>query len=112
MEEVTMAQESRLTERQRFWLEHLRACGSGSLKAYAQTHGLDLRALYDAKARLKRKGALPAGAPARLVRVERAHHRSGDPAYCRVHLANGVAVELSCAPEHWARLFASVATLP
>ena len=107
-----MSQEPHLTERQRFWLEHLRACGSGSLKAYAEAHGLDLRALYDAKARLKRKGALPGVAPARLVRVERPPQRPVDPAYCRVHLANGVAVELSCAPEHWAVLFASVAALP
>jgi len=107
-----MSQAPRLTERQRFWLEHLRACGSGSLKVYAQTHGLDLRALYDAKASLKRKGALSAGAPARLVRVERAPQRPADPAYCRVHLANGVAVELTCAPEHWTALFASVASLP
>ena len=107
-----MSQEPHLTERQRFWLEHLRACGSGSLKAYAQTHGLDLRALYDAKARLKRKGALTVSAPARLVRVERTPQRLVDPAYCRVHLANGAAVELSCAPQDWARLFASVAALP
>ena len=107
-----MSQEPHLTERQRFWLEHLRACGSGSLKEYAQTHGLDLRALYDAKARLKRKGALAVSAPTRVVRVERALHRPVDPAYCRVHLANGAAVELSCAPEHWAALFASVAALP
>ena len=107
-----MSQEPHLTKRQRFWLEHLRACGSGSLKAYAQAHGLDLRALYDAKARLKRKGALASSAPARLVRVERTPHRPVDPAYCRVHLANGTAVELSCAPEHWPTLFASVASLP
>lgn len=107
-----MSQELCLTERQRFWLEHLRACGSGSLKAYAQTHGLDLRALYDAKARLKRKGALAPSAPARLVRVERARHRPAEPGYCRVHLGNGVAVELSCAPEHWTTLFVSVAALP
>lgn len=107
-----MSQELCLTERQRFWLEHLRACGSGSLKTYAQTHGLDLRALYDAKARLKRKGALVSNAPARLVRVERAPPRLVDPGYCRVHLANGAAVELSCAPEHWTTLFASVAALP
>ena len=107
-----MSQEPHLTERQRFWLEHLRACGSGSLKAYAQAHGLDLRGLYDAKARLKRKGALPVDRPARLVRVERERGRLPDPAYCRVHLASGVTVELSCAPEHWERLFASVAALP
>jgi hypothetical protein len=112
MEEVTMSQEPHLTERQRFWFEHLRACGSGSLKEYAQTHGLDLRALYDAKARLKRKGALASNTPARLVRVERTPHRLVDPAYCRVHLANGTAVELSCAPQDWARLFETVASLP
>lgn len=35
-----------LTERQSLWLEHLRACGSGSLTGYAQAHGLDVRALY------------------------------------------------------------------
>ena len=107
-----MSQEPHLTERQRFWFEHLRACGSGSLKEYAQTHGLDLRALYDAKARLKRKGALASNTPARLVRVERTPHRLVDPAYCRVHLANGTAVELSCAPQDWARLFETVASLP
>ena len=38
-----------LTERQRYWLEHLRACGEGSLKAYAEVHDLDVRALYEAK---------------------------------------------------------------
>ena len=52
-----MSNASELTERQAFWLAHLRACGKGSLKAYAEAHGLDVRALYDAKARLKRKGA-------------------------------------------------------
>ncbi len=109
-----MSNDSKLTERQTFWLEHLRACGSGSLKAYAEAHGLDLRAMYDAKARLKRKGALPS-APARLVRVERAEAAragSAGPAYCRVHLRNGVAVELACAPEHWGELFARVSALP
>ena len=35
-----MSTHSSLTECQRFWLEHLRACGSGSLKAYAEQHAL------------------------------------------------------------------------
>ena len=31
-----------LTERQRFWLEHIRACGNGSLKAYAEANNTTL----------------------------------------------------------------------
>ena len=107
-----MVDRKELTERETFWLEHLRACGEGSLKAYAEAQGLDVRALYDAKARLKRKDALPTLGPARLVRVERTGHGGAETAYCRVHLANGVAVEVRCAPEHWASLFASLVTLP
>lgn len=106
-----MVKQSGLSERQAFWLEHLRACGGGSLKKYAAAHGLDLRALYDAKARLKRKGLLRA-TPARLVRVERAESGAGPAALCRVHLRNGTTVEVACAPEHWPALLASVATLP
>lgn len=40
-----MAKQSGRAERQAFWLEHLRACADGSLKAYAGAHGLDVRAL-------------------------------------------------------------------
>ena len=106
-----MRKGSELTARQEFWLGHLRACADGSLKAYAEAHGLDVRALYDAKARLKRKGLI-GQAPARLVRVERAAADSSAPALCRVHLRNGVAVEVACAPAHWSALLASVAALP
>ena len=55
-----MSTHSPLTERHRFWLEHLRACGSGSLKAYAEKHALGVSSLYEAKSRLKRKGMLDA----------------------------------------------------
>jgi hypothetical protein len=106
-----MSSKSRLTERQTFWLGHLRACGSGSLKAYAQANGLDVRALYEAKARLKRKGAL-GGAGHRLVRVEPAQAQASAGGYCRVHLRNGTAVDVACSAEQWTTLFASVAALP
>lgn len=106
-----MSNESGLTERQSFWLGHLRACGDGSLKAYADANGLDARGLYDAKARLKRKGLLPSS-PGRLVRVEHASAGVAGAALCRVHLRNGVSVEVVCAPEHWGELLASVAALP
>ena len=105
-----MSTHSSLTERQRFWLEHLRACGSGSLKAYAEQHALEVGALYEAKSRLKRKGMLDAP-PARFVRVERDTPELS-PALWRIHLHNGTLVEVACAPEHWARLLSSVAGLP
>ena len=102
---------SALTERDAFWLEHLRACGGGSLKAYAQANNVDVKGLYAAKARLRRKGVLGAPPP-RLVRVERARGAPGGPAYCRVLLPNGAAVELACESAQWRELLASVAALP
>ena len=109
-----MSNDSGLTEREAFWLGHIRACGKGSLKAYAQSNGLDAGALYAAKSRLKRKGVL-SPVSGRLVRVEPTRDRgtaAARPAYCRVHLRNGVAVELACSPEHWGELLASAAALP
>ena len=108
-----MSNDCELTERQRFWLGHLRACGNGSLKAYAQANGLGAGTLYAAKSRLKRKGML-SPASGRLVRVEPVEVRRATlagPSYCRVHLRNGVAVEVACAPEHWGELLASAAAL-
>ena len=104
-----MSSPTPLTDRQQFWLEHLRACGSRSLKAYAAEHGLSISALYEAKSRLKRKGSL-AQTPARFVRVQRdAPPRTA--AVCRIHLRNGTLVEVACDPEHWPRLLGSVAAL-
>ena len=50
-----------LTERQRYWLEQIRACeASGkSVAAYAAEHGVEARAMYGAKKILVRKGVLP-----------------------------------------------------
>ena len=45
-------QEISLTEHQRYWLDHLRACevsGKG-IAVYADEHGLDAKAMYTAKA--------------------------------------------------------------
>ncbi|MBF0382737.1 MAG: hypothetical protein HQL69_17075, partial [Magnetococcales bacterium] len=44
--EDAMAEE--LTERQRYWLGHLRACeeSGGSMKGYADDHGLAAQELY------------------------------------------------------------------
>lgn len=106
-----MSTSTSLTQRQQFWLEHIRACGSGSLKAYADAHGLDVGALYEAKSRLKRKGALEALSSPRFVRV-RCDEPQVSPSVCRIHLCNGTLVEVACAPEHWPTLLERVAALP
>jgi hypothetical protein len=105
-----MSSPSTLTERQQFWLEHLRACGSRSLKAYAEEHGLSVSGLYEAKSRLTRKGLL-GPVPKRFVRVQR-EAAPGVAAVCRIHLRNGTLVEVACEPEHWPRLLDSVSALP
>ena len=50
-----------LTEHQRYWLEHVRACESSGkrITEYAADHGLAVRAMYDGKRALVKKGVLP-----------------------------------------------------
>ena len=110
-----MSTESKLTERQQFWLDHLRKSrrSKQSLKAYAERHGLDVRLFYEAKSRLKRKGALAGmsmGSP-RFVRVEPTVEQPM-PAVCRVHLRNGTVVELACMAQDWERVLSLTANLP
>jgi len=52
------AEGTRLTKHQRHWLEQIQACeASGkSVAAYASEHGFPVRAMYDAKKALVKKG--------------------------------------------------------
>lgn len=110
---------TRLTERQRYWLEHIRTCESRAmpLSDYAREHRLSLKALYNAKSRLRRRGAYEATDPVpqsrRFVRVnvsEGAQALKSSSTACRVHFSNGMMVELSVNLSEFAALFHSVAT--
>ena len=48
----------KLSSKQREWLDHVEACAAtgGSMKAYADEHGLDLQSFYLWKGRLKKQG--------------------------------------------------------
>jgi len=87
--------ERALTEHQRCWLERVKACeASGkSVVAYAAEHGLAVRALYDAKKVLVRKGALPRTHRARFQRVQTKAVTVGSE--WRIQLPNGVSVDFS-----------------
>lgn len=92
-----------LTERDRYWLRHQRACDRSGLsaKAYARKHRLSIHALYQARRRLREMGALEAGATPEPGRA-RARPSGGfarleveeapRPRY-RVWLPNGARVE-------------------
>ena len=89
-----------LTDKQRQAIEHLeRARGEGlKLSAYARSHGLGLRGIYDALAALRRKGALPraaARAKRRFVAVSVAPMPATPrgSVLCRVLISGGAVIE-------------------
>jgi hypothetical protein len=94
-----------LTERDRHWLEHLRACArSGeTAKGYAARKGLSLGAWYEAKRRLVRRGAWPATIAAaaprpRFMPVTVATPAPASAPALQLRLANGTTLEWKEAP--------------
>ena len=87
-------QENPLTQRQKFWIEHMRRCeASGlSLAAYAAEHELSVGAMY-AFRRWQRERQVDL-APARFVRAPARAAVASTTLPCRVHLRNGVMIEL------------------
>ena len=85
---------ARLTERQQFWLDHLRVCREQgqTLRGYAKAHGLSVSGLYTAHSTLKSRGFLtePASSAPTFVPVR----MTPGAAAFRVHLPNGGGVEV------------------
>jgi hypothetical protein len=84
-----------LTDSQRHWLEHLRACeasGKG-IAAYATEHGLDAKAMYTGKKTLVKKGVLPRTRLGRFA-LTKLNATVTDNAW-RIGLPNGVSVAFS-----------------
>lgn len=93
---------SKLSERQSWWLAHVEACDltGASMKAYAETHGLNLASFYCWKGQLKKLGVLDGGGPgvrpsaACLVPVKVTPASSGAAAaVTRIELASGITIE-------------------
>jgi predicted transcriptional regulator len=81
-----------LTERQRYWLEHIQACeASGkSMAEYATEHGVKVRAMYSGRKMLVNKGVLPSEQQNRFQRVQ-VMETSVNQQW-RIGLPNGVSV--------------------
>jgi len=87
--------EQALTDRQQYWLDHIRTCeasGKGAT-AYAAEHGFRVGAMYAGKKALVRKGVLPGPQQSRFQRVQREAVSVGGT--WRIQLPNGVSVEFS-----------------
>lgn len=84
-----------LTERQQFWLGHLRACAKANLttKDYAQAHGLSVKAMYSARKDLAQRGTPKTPITAPFARVQVAP--STPTTQWSVQLPNGTTVSFS-----------------
>ena len=94
-----MSSSKSLSPRLRYWLDHLQACAQRgvSLSAYASAQGLTVGALYEAKSRLRQRGAWPPSV-ARFVRVQGTPVQAAPglrASLFRVSLPNGVVVEMA-----------------
>ena len=84
-----------LTERQRYWLEHLRAWekGGGSMKDYAAAHGLGVKEFYSWKQVLGERGLL-AKSEASPPLFQRVVLEQRTESLCRIEYPNGVRIEI------------------
>ena len=81
-----------LTDRQRYWLEHVQACEASekSIAEYAATQGIAVQTMYAGKSMLVKKGVLPSTQPTRLQRVQVMEATASNQ--WRIGLPNGVSV--------------------
>ena len=84
-----------LTDRQRYWLEQIKACEATgkSVAAYSAEHGIEARSMYGAKKVLVKKGVLPRTQGG--VRFQRAATAISSDSEWRIRLPNGVSVDFS-----------------
>jgi transposase-like protein len=84
-----------LTERQRYWLEHIQACKESgkTVSEYAAEHDFDARAMYAGKKVLVKKGMLPRSRPVRFQRARAEGASIGSE--WRIQLPNGLSVAFS-----------------
>lgn len=86
-----------ITKRQQHWLDHINAAeaSADTLVAYAATHKLKVKDLYQWKTALTRRGFLPEKKPkAAFVPVATAPPKVS-PTSCNVMLPNGVRVQFT-----------------
>ena len=107
-----------LTKKQRFWLNHIQSAQSQglSLSRYASQHDLSLKALYNWRWLLKRKGLMDNASPQPFVPVVQQPiiHRPrplGGQAQLHLRFANDTQVDLTIEPAQLSAVLAMVKAL-
>ena len=91
-------QKKPLTERQRYWLNHIQSWNQSGLRMseYAKDQGFAVRSMYDAKKALVKRGILPGSRSSYTTRFEQVRIiESSIESEWRVALPNGSVVEFS-----------------
>ncbi len=83
-----------LTERQQYWLKHIRACDAAGQTSidYARANGINVKSLYSARKALAEKGTLPPRKAICFQKVQTHTSQSNPDSQWRVQLPNGVVV--------------------
>jgi hypothetical protein len=101
-----------LTERQQYWLKHIRACDAAGKPSveYARENGIEVSALYAARKALADKGALPK--PPRFQKATIVDGTAG--VQWQIRLPNGALVGFSgeVNARHLETVLRTVAALP
>ena len=83
-----------LTERQQYWIEHIRACDAAGQTSidYARVNGINVKSMYSARKALAEKGKLPSPRPSRFQKVQVTSSSGTGDSQWHVQLPNGAAV--------------------
>lgn len=94
---MDVTDDSSLTERQRYWFNHIRACDAAGQTSvdYARAHGINVKSLYSARKALAEKGAAPPTPPTRFQKVQLVGGNRGSDGQWHIQLPNGLAVSFS-----------------
>lgn len=91
---MAQADEPSLTERQQYWLKHIRACDSAGQTSidYARAHDINVKSMYSARKALAEKGTLPRPQASRFQKAEMVSSQCTPDSQWRIQLPNGAVV--------------------
>ena len=91
---MAQTDETVLTERQQYWLKHIRACDAAGTTTidYARTHDINVKTLYSARKALAEKGSLPRPQPPRFQKAQVSNGLVQSDSKWQIQLPNGVVI--------------------
>ena len=92
---IKKATPSKLTERQQYWLKHIRACDASGQTTidYARAHDINGKSMYSARKGLAEKGNLPRQSSSRFQKAQLISDSAASECQWRIHLPNGTGID-------------------